>query len=79
MAYPSLFARKEPTTDELSLKAGLHFRQDVVAYKDRDCTQRVARWGWFQTTRPRDQQPSTMFNCARWKIEWLDPVAGVAK
>lgn len=77
MSHPSLFARKEPTTDVLSLQVGLHFRQDVVAYQDRECTQPVARWGWYQSSRPRDLQSSTMFNMTRCRLEWLAPVSGV--
>lgn len=34
----SLYARKEPTTDSVSIMFGFKKKLDVVLYKDRECT-----------------------------------------
>ena len=60
MIYQQIFVRKEPTTDELSLKAGLYHQADVIAYSDRMCTKRLARWAWFQGSRPRARNETVM-------------------
>jgi hypothetical protein len=74
MIYQQIFVRKEPTTDELSLKAGLYHQADVIAYSDRMCTKRLARWAWFQGSRPRARNETVMVNMVRYEVMWMEPV-----
>jgi hypothetical protein len=74
MIYPQIFVRKEPTTDELSLKAGLFHRSDLVAYSDSMCSKRLARWAWFQASRPRTKNETVLVNMVRYEVTWMEPI-----
>lgn len=67
----TLFARKERTTDAVSVKHGLGHRLDTVLYEDSECTRRKARFGWFQQSCPRRGQTRVTLNCWRWALVWV--------
>lgn len=67
----TLFARKEPTVDPVSIAHGLAHKQDTVLYQDRECTRRYAIWNWAYSNCPRRKQRTVMLNCYRWKLEWI--------
>lgn len=67
----TVYARKEPTTDSVSIAHGQGDRLDTVIYQDRTCTQRKARFGWFQSSNPRRGQKTVTINRWRWAVEWL--------
>lgn len=71
MSLLTLFARKEPTRDAVSIAHGPANRMDTVLYRDALCTERVAVFGWFLSSCPRRGQKEVIFNCWRWKLEWV--------
>lgn len=73
MSRLTLYARKEPTTDPVSVGLRLA-RFDTVAYADRQCTKPMARWTWHLSNCPRKLQPSAFVNSARFNLEWLPDV-----
>jgi hypothetical protein len=67
----TLFARREPTTDDVVKRYAPNAKRfDVVLYSDRELTQRVAVFSWFGTP-PRTGQKSTMLNCFRYALTWM--------
>lgn len=71
MALLTLFAKKEITSDTVSLQHGLGNKLDTVLYRDPECTQVAARWPWHHSDCPRRGQKRVMFNCNRWNLAWL--------
>lgn len=71
MSLITLYARKEPTTDALSVSHGLRDRKDTVIYKDKECTNLVARWPWYQSSCPRRNQKRITLNCWPWNLSWV--------
>jgi len=67
----TLYARKEPTVDTVSRSLGQTRKQDVVIYRDKACTERVARWPWFFSGRPRRNSKTVVVNCWRFALEWV--------
>lgn len=72
----TLYARKEPTTDSVSIQYGCKHRQDVVFYQDSACTRFYARWSWFLNP-PRRNTKTVTLNCWPWAIVWREPVGAV--
>lgn len=70
MSLLTLFARKEPTTDPVSLRWGPKGKKDTVVYQDEACTQFVARYHWYQSSCPRRGQKRTTLNCWDWALTW---------
>jgi hypothetical protein len=61
-----LFARREPTRDDVTRKYGAQLAErvrDTVLYLDRECTQRVVRWPWHYSNCPKKGQRSVVVNC----------------
>ena len=74
----TLYARREPTTDDVLLKhAPKTKRFDVVFYVDRQATQPKARFMWYAAESFRSTSKTVMLNCYRWRIEWLPKVLAV--
>jgi hypothetical protein len=71
-----LFARKEPTADDVSKQHGFSSRMDTVLYRDKACTEVAARWPWFASNCPDRRFKTVMLNCWKWKLEWL-PIGAV--
>lgn len=71
MPMEKIYLRHETTTDEIMLQAGLNHLQDVVAYRDIDCTKLVSRWSWNRTTRPRPHQGRILINCIPHQAVWM--------
>lgn len=72
----TLYARKEPTRDSVSIAHGLGSRKDTVLYRDALCTQRAAVFGWFQSSCPRRWQKFVTFNCCHWRLQWVAATTG---
>lgn len=71
MTMLTLYARKEPTRDTVSIAHGLARRQDTVLYRDAACTDRAAVFGWYQSSCPRRGQRRVTFNCWNWNLQWV--------
>lgn len=67
----AVFARKEATTDSVSLQHGLAHKKDVVFYKDAACTQLFARKPWHQSGQPRRTSRFVTLNCYNWALNWV--------
>lgn len=71
----SLFAQQEPTTDDIAHKYMTEEQrrplQDVVLYRDRECTNPVARFPWHLSNRPRRHHKQVMVNCHCWELVWI--------
>lgn len=70
MSLLTLYAKKEPTTDPVSIMHGHAARQDTVLYRDTACTQVAARWPWHLSNCPSRRQKRVMFNCYQWNLTW---------
>ena len=68
----TLFAKKEPTSDSVSISRGLSSRKDTVLYRDKECTELAARWPWYYSSCPRRSQRRVTLNCYRWNLLWLN-------
>ena len=68
----TLYARKEKTTDDASIRGSLGHRLDTVVYKDKGCTETKARFPWFHSHCPRRGQRAVMLNCWRWGLVWVN-------
>ncbi|MBN3760884.1 hypothetical protein [Burkholderia sp. Ac-20365] len=76
-AKPSLlitvFARREHTNDAVLLQHHPQTRkQDIVIYRNRECTDLMARIPWHSSNRPRKSSRRITLNCWRWKLEWAN-------
>jgi hypothetical protein len=74
----TLYARKEPTTDSTTL-AHPEFtkgnEQDIVLYSNAEATEQKCRFPWYYSTKPDRRNKTVMFNCHRWRLEWLPALA----
>lgn len=74
----TLYARREPTTDSVTLKyvPERQRRQpqwlDVVLYADAEGKRPVARYPNHYSNKPRRGQRQVNYNCDRCRLEWLD-------
>ena len=67
----TLYARKESTTDPVSIQHGLGGKRDAVFYRDPACTLVAARWPWHYASCPRFGQRRVRLNCYQWKVQWI--------
>ncbi len=67
----TLYARREPTRDSASIWAGLSSKKDVVLYSDRECTNRKAVFGWWQSAKPHGNAKRVTLNCFNWALVWV--------
>lgn len=74
----TVYARKEPTTDPLTMHMGPRQKQDTVFYKDQECTRLIARKPWYQTGHPRKNTRSVVLNCYNWNLVWVAATPVVA-
>lgn len=70
MPLITLYARKEPTVDQVAINQGQAFRKDVVFYHDEECVRKFCHWSWH-TAPPRKTKKTITLNCARWTLRWL--------
>lgn len=66
----TLYARKESTKDPVALQFGMKEKKDTVIYRDKGCTDIVARWPWHFSSCPRYGQKRVTLNCANWNLSW---------
>lgn len=67
----TLYARREPTTDPVSVACGCGHRKDVVLYKDANCTTPAVRYRWDLSNTPRKRNKTVMHNCFRFRLQWI--------
>lgn len=68
----TVYARKEPTTDEVTLKyAPEQKRFDVQVYKDKAGKMPFARFMWHYKSIPTKRNKYVTINCFKWAIEWI--------
>lgn len=72
MKLITLFAKKEPTADSVSIQHGLEKKLDTVIYRDQECTQVIARWPWHYSNCPRRNQKRVTLDCYNWNLSWLN-------
>ena len=72
----AVFARKEPTTDEMAKTFGLR-KKDTVYYRDRACKQLFARKPWHQSGHPTKATKTVQLNCWAWALQWVPAVEEV--
>jgi len=71
-----LFARREPTTDDVLLKRDPKAKKtDVVLYRDAACTQAMGRFPWYCNGRPTKRTKVVTVNCWRWSLNWVPAAA----
>lgn len=72
MNRPTLYARQEPTRDEMTLKLWPKTRQkDTVIYKDPEAREIYAVIPWHRSNRPMSRKSVTL-NCFKWDLVWID-------
>lgn len=64
----TVFLRYEPSTDPVfkGVKA-----DNVVVYRDRECTQPMAFFSPWHSRRPNKRSRRVMLNCYWWRVEWV--------
>ena len=68
----TLYARKEPTTDQLILKLWPSTKvQDVVIYCDKKCTKELSRHTWGNHKQLDKRNKYVFHNCYKYKLEWI--------
>jgi hypothetical protein len=76
MTVGTLYARKEPTTCEITLQGRAQgfgrgpLPKDVQIYRDKEATQKAGRYPWAHN-KPTRRNRYVMSNCARYRLEWL--------
>ncbi|KVP96808.1 hypothetical protein WJ97_13085 [Burkholderia ubonensis] len=70
MSLLTVFARREPTVDQVALTHGCADKKDTVFYRDAQCTDVIARKPWYQSGHPRKNSKAVTLNCFRWKLQW---------
>jgi hypothetical protein len=73
MKLHTVFARKEPTTDEVAKTFGLR-KKDTVYYHDRACRQMFARKPWYHSGHPTKSTKKVQLNCWPWALQWVPAV-----
>lgn len=71
MSLITLYAKKVPTIDPVCHALGLRRMKDVALFKDRDCTELVARY-YPDRSRPTRATKKITLNCWQWRIEWCN-------
>ena len=65
------YARKEPTTDPITLKYCPETKkQDVVFYSDLDAKTRYMIWRW-DANPPTKRNKYVTLNCSKWRLVWI--------
>lgn len=74
MELLTVYARKEPTTDETTLKYDKKQRYfDIQIYKDKAATEKFARFPWYYTkSKPTKKNKYLTINCFKYLLEWID-------
>lgn len=67
----TLYARREPTTDLITLKYDLKSkRTDVVIYTDNECKEFKVRIPYYYTPKLTRNKKTIILNCNKYKLEW---------
>ncbi len=69
----TVYARKEPTTDDVAIKHRLRSKKDTVFYCDAGCKKFFARKPWYQSGHPTRASKKVKLNCFTWALQWVEP------
>lgn len=68
----TLYARKEPSTDEILLKYAPNAKRfDVVIYSDNFAQNKKCVYRWDLSSKPTRRNKYVTINCYKCKLEWL--------
>lgn len=68
----TIYARKEPTTDDVLLKYAPGAKKfDVVLYADREGKLKKGTYRWDLSSKPTRRNKFVNFNCFRYRLEWI--------
>lgn len=76
----TLYARREPTTDDTAIKMlkdsprELEGLKDICLYSDKSCTDFKALIPWHYKGKPRKRTKFVRLNCFRYAVEWAAPL-----
>ncbi|AXQ68555.1 hypothetical protein HOU00_gp121 [Caulobacter phage CcrPW] len=70
MTLPTLYLRREPTSQGVPNVDDSPERFDIVAYRDKAMTDAAGRWPWFYQSKPRKGAKTVMLNCMRHRAAW---------
>jgi len=69
---PTLYARKEPSTDEILLKYAPHAKKfDVSIYSNNQGRGKICTFRWDLSNKPTRRNRYVTINCYKYKLEWL--------
>lgn len=64
MPLLTLYAQRVPTMDAPR-------KHDVCVYADPERKTLKGRFIWYHASKPTRRNKYVMFNCCRWRLEWL--------
>ena len=68
----TLYARKEPSTDEILLKYAPNAKKfDVAIYADNQAQNKRCVFRWDLSSKPTRRNKFVNFNCFRYRLEWI--------
>lgn len=68
----TIYARKEPSTDEILLKYSPYQKEyDVVLYADKEAKTKRGAFRWDLSNKPTRRNKFVNFNCFRYRLEWI--------
>jgi hypothetical protein len=57
--------------EKIPLQMGRFKTFSVLAWADKEKTQKKCFWDWSSPDRPDKRNKTVMFNCYRWNVEWI--------
>ena len=74
MNTPTIYVRREPTTDSVARRyCPTSSHMDWVFYGSAEATTPVARVPWYYSNGPRRSRKTYVINCFRYRLVWLTP------
>lgn len=77
LGLPTLYARYEPTNDEMALayaNRGKH-KRDVCLYADADASDYRGRFAWNYRRKPNKGSKACLHGNLQWQLVWLEDLA----
>lgn len=69
---PTMYARKEPSTDEILKQYAPNAKKfDIVIYSDAQAQRQKCVFSWYLSNKPTRRNKYVMFNCFRYRLEWI--------
>lgn len=68
----TLYARKEPTTDDVLKSFAPNAKKfDVAIYSDKQAQNKKCVFRWDLSNKPTRRNKYVVINCFRYKLEWI--------